>query len=130
MRNKIAAVLAFVIGAMAVFAGGKMLLGVPPDYYVIDWLPIYNFAIGVVSVFFSSVVIWKNSRLALPVAIATIAQHAIVMLILLTAYRPVVAPDSLVAMTVRLVVWSAILILLLVQRGQEITSQPVIGLSP
>ena len=130
MLNKIAAVLAFVIGAMAVFAGGKVLLGVPPDYYVIDWLPIYNFAIGVVSVFFSSVVIWKNSRLALPVAIATIAAHAIVMLILLTAYRPVVAPDSLVAMTVRLVVWSAILILLLVQRGQEITSQPVIGLSP
>ena len=130
MLNKIAAVLAFVIGAMAVFAGGKMLLGVPPDYYVIDWLLIYNFTVGFVSVFFSSVLIWRNSRLALPVAIATIAAHAIVMLILLTAYRPVVAPDSLVAMTVRLVVWSAILILLLVQRGQEITSQPVIGLSP
>jgi hypothetical protein len=127
MRNKIAAVLAFVIGAMAVFAGGKMLLGVPPDYYVIDWLPIYNFAIGVVSVFFSSVVIWRNSLLALMVAVATLAAHAIVMLILLTAYRSVVAPDSLVAMTVRLAVWSVILILLLVQRRREITSQPVIG---
>ena len=127
MRNKIAAVLAFVIGAMAVFAGGKMLLGVPPDYYVIDWLPIYNFAIGVVSVFFSSVVNWRNSLLALMVAVATLAAHAIVMLILLTAYRSVVAPDSLVAMTVRLAVWSVILILLLVQRRREITSQPVIG---
>ena len=37
--NKIAAILAFGIGAMAVFAGGKVLLGNDPGYYVINWLP-------------------------------------------------------------------------------------------
>jgi hypothetical protein len=104
LLNKIAAVLAFIIGAMAVFTGGKVLLGVQPDYYVIGWLPVYNFVAGLVSIFFSSVVIWKNTRLALPVAAATLAVHTLVMLILLTTYRPVVAPDSLAAMTIRIAV--------------------------
>ena len=122
MINKIAAIMAFVIGAMAVFAGGKVLLGVEPGYYVIDWLPIYNFTIGLVSVFFSSIVIWKNSRFALPVTIATLAAHAVVMLTLLAAYRPVVAPDSLVAMTIRLVVWVFILALLAIQRRRNSAS--------
>jgi len=26
----------------AVFAGGRVLLGILPDYYIIDWLPVYN----------------------------------------------------------------------------------------
>lgn len=30
--SKIASILAFVIGAMAIFAGGKVLLGIPPGY--------------------------------------------------------------------------------------------------
>ena len=36
--NKIAAILTltFIIGAMAVFAGGQVLLGRLPDYYVIN----------------------------------------------------------------------------------------------
>jgi hypothetical protein len=123
LLNKIAAVLAFIIGAMAVFTGGKVLLGVQPDYYVIGWLPVYNFVAGLVSIFFSSVVIWKNTRLALPVAAATLAVHTLVMLILLTTYRPVVAPDSLAAMTIRIAVWSVILILLLIQHRQAKTSK-------
>ena len=58
--NKIASILAFITGIMAVFAGGKVLLGILPDYYVIDWLPIYNFVIGLSSAFFASVIIWKK----------------------------------------------------------------------
>ncbi len=117
--NKIASTLAFIIGAMAVFAGGKVLLGTLPDYYVIDWLPAYNFIMGVVSIFFSSVVIWKNNKFAMPAAIGTFGIHAIVMLVLQTAYREVVAPDSIVAMTVRLVIWTVILTLLIVQRRKN-----------
>lgn len=117
--NKIASVLAFVIGAMAVFAGGKVLLGILPDYYVIDWLPIYNFTMGVVTIFVSSVVIWKNNKFAMPAAIGTFGLHAIVMLILQTAYREVVAPDSIVAMTVRLVIWAVIMTLLIVQQRKS-----------
>lgn len=117
--NKIASVLAFIIGVMAVFAGGKVLLGTLPDYYVIDWLPVYNFILGVVSVFFSSVVIWKNNRFAMPAAIGTFGLHAMVMLVLLSAYRAVVAPDSIVAMIVRLLVWAVILTLLMMQRRKS-----------
>ncbi len=117
--DKIASALAFIIGAMAVFAGGKVLLGTLPDYYVIDWLPTYNFIMGMVSIFFSSVVIWKNNKFAMPAAIGTFGIHAIVMLILQTAYREVVAPDSIVAMTVRLVIWAVIIVLLIVQQRKS-----------
>jgi len=120
LLNKIASVLAFVIGAMAVFAGGKVLLGILPNYYVIGWLPIYNFFIGVVSIFFA-IVIWNSNRFAMPVTVGTLSLHAVVMLILQTAYREVVAVDSIVAMTVRLVVWVVIVVLLFL--GQRNTNQ-------
>ena len=111
---RIAAVLAFIIGAMAVFAGGQVLLGRDPGYYVIDWLPIYNFALGVISVAITAILIWKRSSYAVPAAIATFSAHAVVMLILQIAYRDVVAVDSLVAMTIRLAAWLIILVLLYV----------------
>ncbi len=109
---RIAAVLAFIIGAMAVFAGGQVLLGRDPGYYVIDWLPVYNFALGVLSVAVSAILIWRRSRYALPAALATFSVHALVMLILQTAYHSVVAPDSLRAMTIRMAAWLIILALM------------------
>jgi hypothetical protein len=112
---RIAAVLAFIIGAMAVFAGGQVLLGKTPDYYVIDWLPVYNYTVGILTVFVTAVLIWTNNRLALPAAVGTFAVHALVMLVLQIAYREVVAVDSLVAMTVRLTIWIVILTLMLFQ---------------
>jgi cell shape-determining protein MreD len=119
-RTQIAAVLAFAIGAMAVFAGGRVvLLGILPDYYLIDWLPVYNFTMGLVTVGITAVLIWRNGRYARPAAVATFAAHALVMLILLAAYRDVVALDSLVAMTVRLVAWAVILALLLVRKSRD-----------
>lgn len=111
---KITAVLALIIGAMAVFAGGRVLLGILPDYYVINWLPVYNYTAGVLTVSVTAVLLWKNHRYGRAAAVATFAVHALVMAVLLTAYRGVVAPDSLRAMTVRLVVWAVILTLLLV----------------
>jgi hypothetical protein len=117
--HRLAAGVAFVIGVMAVFAGGQVILGQLPDYYVIDWLPVYNLTLGIVSSLFASVVIWRASRLALPTATAIFGLHAVVMLILLIAYRQVVAGDSLRAMTVRLVAWTVILILLLAARRKR-----------
>ena len=107
--NKIAAVLAFVIGAMAVFAGGQVLLGKLPDYYVINWLPVYNYTIGILTVFVTVALIWTKHRLAMPVAIATFGVHSLVMLVIQTAYRDVVATDSIMAMTIRMTVWIIIL---------------------
>ena len=113
--RKIAAGLAFIIGAMAIFAGGQVILGKVMDYYVIDWLPIYNVIAGLVSAFITAILVWKGSKFAMPAAIGTLAIHGIVMLVLQTAYRDLVAPDSIKAMTVRLVVWLIILSLMIVQ---------------
>ena len=109
--NKIAAILAFIIGAMALFAGGQVLMGKDAGYYVITWLPLYNYTIGILAVFVTTLLLWGTSRFAKPVVIATFSAHALVMLILQTAYRDVVAPDSIRAMTLRLIVWGVILLL-------------------
>lgn len=113
--RKIAAALAFIIGAMAIFAGGQVLLGKVMDYYVIDWLPIYNFSAGLISSFVTAILIWKGSKYDMSAAIGTFVIHGTVMLVLQTAYREVVAADSIKAMTVRLVVWLIILILMVIQ---------------
>ena len=122
MNNKLrktAAVIAFIIGAMAIFAGGQVvLLGKIMDYYVIDWLPIYNFIVGIISVF-AAIIIWKGSKIVMPVAIAILASHVTVMLVLLTAYRDVVAPDSIMAMTVRIVAWIIIIVLVIIQARRD-----------
>ena len=113
--TKIASILAFIIGGMAVFAGAQVLLGNDPGYYVINWLPIYNYTIGILTVFITSIFIFTNSRFALPTAIGTFSLHALVMLILQTTYRNIVAPDSIRAMTIRLIVWALILGLMFIQ---------------
>ena len=116
---KIASVLAFVIGAMAIFAGAKPLLGSNPGYYVINWLPLYNYTIGVLTVFVTAILIWMNSKAAMPAAIAILSVNAAVILILQTAYRGIVASDSIQAMTIRVIVWVMILILMFFQARKK-----------
>lgn len=117
--NKTAAALAFIIGAMAVFAGGQVLLGSDPGYYVIDWLPVYNYTFGVITVFTTAALIWTNSRLAFPAALATLGVHTLVMVILQIAYRDVVAMDSIMAMTIRMTAWLIILGLMFFARRNK-----------
>lgn len=119
--TRIAAVLGFIIGAMAVFAGGQVLLGKVPDYYVINWLPVYNYTAGILTVFVVAILIWINHKLALPIALATFSVHALVMFILQTTYRDVVAVDSIRAMTIRLTAWVIILALIYVQTRRDRT---------
>ena len=118
--NKIAAILAFIIGAMAVFAGGQVLLGNLPDYYVINCLPVYNYTVGILTIFVTAILIWSRHRLAMPVAIATFGIHTLVMLILQISYRDVVAIDSIVAMTVRMTIWIIILAMLYTQARRKL----------
>ena len=117
--TKTAAVMTVIIGAMAIFAGGQVVLGKVMDYYVIDWLPIYNFTVGLVSAFFTAIIIWRGSKIALPAAIATLTAHATVMLVLQTAYRDVVASESIRAMTIRIAAWLIILALMLIQARND-----------
>ena len=117
--RKIAAVIAFAIGAMSIFAGGQVILGKVMDYYVIDWLPIYNFIVGLISVFITSILIWKGSKFAMPAAIATFVSHSAVMVVLQIAYQDVVAPESSKATTVRIVLWAIILTLMIIQSRKD-----------
>jgi len=111
--EKIAAVLAFIIGAMAIFSGGQVvLLGKEQNYYVISWLPYYNFTMGLISVFVTSVLLWKNSPYGKTAAVLTFAAHVSVLTILLLFYRDVVASESIRAMTLRITTWTIILALL------------------
>jgi hypothetical protein len=121
--TKAASILAFVIGAMAVFSGGQILLGKIPDYYVIDWLPVYNFTIGVLTLFITAVLIWKNSRIAFLAAVSTLTAHLVVMVILQTSYANLVAIDSIRAMIIRITVWTIILSLMLLQRWGTVKRQ-------
>ena len=120
--RKIASVLAFIIGAMAIFAGGQVvLLGKVMDYYVIDWLPVYNLTVGLLTFFVTAVLIWKKSPAYLNAAYLTLAAHVSIILFLLTAYKGVVASDSIQAMTVRIIVWVIITALLLVDKQRANT---------
>lgn len=111
--NKIASVLAFIIGGMAIFAGGKVLLGIDPGYYVINWVPVYNYTMGILTVFFTAILLWRNSSIAMPATIGTFSIHALVMLLLQTVFGDSVASESIRAMTLRLMVWAVILGLML-----------------
>lgn len=120
--NKIASILAFLIGAMAIFAGGKVLLGSDPGYYVINWLPLYNYTAGILTVFITAILIWNNSRFAMTAALGTFGLHTLVMIILQTMYSGVVASDSLRAMTVRMIAWAIILGLMFFQQRRSKTA--------
>jgi hypothetical protein len=116
---KIAAVIALIIGLMAVFAGGKVLLGQMPDYYVINWLPVYNYSMGLISALVTAVLLWRRHSWALPAAISTLSVHGAIMVVLQTGYRSVVAPDSLRAMTLRIAVWIVIVALAFIQARSD-----------
>jgi hypothetical protein len=70
---------------------------------------------GVFAVLVVAPLIWRGSKWALPAALAALAAHSLVMVVLRTAYSDVVAPDSLRAMTIRMVAWLLILGLMFVQ---------------
>ena len=117
--NQIASILAFIIGIMSIVAGGKAMQGWNPGYSVLTWLPMYNFVMGILTLI-PAILIWINHRYALITSIATLGVHAIVLLILFTAFRNTVAYQSLAAMMFRLVIWIAILALMFIQMRKGI----------
>ena len=120
-RIKTATILSFIIGAMAVFIGIRVaFLGQKMPYYVIGWLPVYNLILGMLTVFITTILIWRKSRLALPISIATLVSHSTVTLFLLTAYNGTVSVFSIVAMLSRIVFWVIILRLLILQKKEKI----------
>lgn len=107
-----AAVLALLIGVMSTFAGISIIIGKKMKYHLIEWLPIYNLVLGILSAFFVSIIIWTKNSISIPAALTIFASHSIVMLILKTKYRNIVAKQSIKATLFRIIIWLAILILL------------------
>ena len=117
---KTATILSFIIGALAVFIGIRVVfLGQEMFYYVIDWLPVYNLILGLLTLFITTILIWKNSPIALHASIATLVSHSAVTLFLLIAYKDTVSIFSIVSMLIRLVFWIIILRLLLLQKKEN-----------
>lgn len=117
--NKIASILALLIGSMSIVAGALAMTGWEPGYFVLNWLPVYNFILGTLTVLIPAILIWKNSKHAMPAAIVTFSIHAIVTLLLLTVFRGTVAANSIGAMIFRLVTWLIILALMIVQSRRQ-----------
>ena len=119
--NKIASVLAFIIGILSIFAGALTMTGWEPGYFVLNWLPVYNSILGTLTVFIPAILIWRNSQYAMPAAIAIFSVHAIVTLLLLTVFHGTVAANSIGAMIFRLVTWLIILALMVIQSRKQAT---------
>jgi hypothetical protein len=119
MLDKVAVALAFLIGVLAILAGGRALLGSLPGWNVISWLPVFNFVAGVLTVLVVVPLIWRSSRHAMPAALILFAANVLVLLVLQLAFRAEVATESVAAMILRIVVWGVIGLLLFWQQRKN-----------
>jgi hypothetical protein len=115
----IAAVLAFFLGGFSIAAGAMAMRGWNPGYSVLGWLPVYNFAMGILTILIPAILIWRGSSYAMTSAVVFCVIHAGVTALLLLAFRETVAIQSLLAMTFRVVVWFVILALLYFHIGGQ-----------
>ena len=111
-KMKTAGVLALVVGVLSIFAGGMAMRGWNPGYSVLGWLPVYNFVMGALTVFIPAILLWRERRHARASALIFFGVHAGATVLLLLAFRDVVATQSILAMTFRLAVWLVILVLI------------------
>lgn len=105
-----AAAVGVLFGALTVAAGTRVLAGVDvPDYVVLPWLVRYNVAAGAVGMAIG-VGLWLARPWASAGSALLASAHALVLIALLARRigGDPVANDSLAAMTLRTVVWSAI----------------------
>jgi len=106
-RMGIASILALLIGAMSVFAGSKILLGIDTkNYTVLNWLVVYNVIYGIISIIVASLIYTKH-RFTKKVIAFILASH-ITILIYLSFIAEGVASESITAMVFRISIWTII----------------------
>jgi hypothetical protein len=118
-RDRVAAILAIMIGLLSVVEGGRVLSGLlVPDYPVLPWLVWYNVVVGVVSAA-AGTGLWRGRDWSQSLGVNILAFHAIVLvgLFALKQAGQNVAEQSLFAMTFRTFTW--IVIYLLVRWRRE-----------
>lgn len=112
-RDRVAAILAVMLGLLSVLEGGRVLLGLwVPGYPVFLWLVWYNVVMGAVSVVVG-VGIWQLSERSRNFAVNILALHAIVFagLFALKQTGQIVAMKSIFAMMFRTFAWIVIYLL-------------------
>jgi len=108
-----AAVIGALFSGVSVWAGTRVLAGLDmPGYVVLPWLVLYNVAAGLFGVAVG-VGLWLVRRWAIAASSVLAVAHlsVLIALVALRASGGVVASDSLVAMTMRSVVWAVIALL-------------------
>ena len=120
---RIVAVLAALVGIMAVVAGSRVLLGLlVPDYQFFTSLSVYNVFMGIVSVI-AGVIIWKINEKSLLFASIISSFHIIVLLLLLTVFSDVISGHSINAMTFRSVAW--VIFSIIIWKGNSILKSSI-----
>jgi hypothetical protein len=115
--NKAVAVIAIIIGSMAVITGLRVIGGFfDPGYQYFLTLVSYNVIMGVVSVIVG-IYIWLQNRNALIYSGIITAAHIVVLLLLLTIFSDVISDHSIGAMVFRSVAW--IVITIIVWKGKS-----------
>jgi hypothetical protein len=120
-RDRVAAILAIVLGLLSVREGGAVLLGIETKpYHILPWLVWYNVAMGVVSVF-AGAGMWKQRAWSISLGLNILTFHGIVFLGLigLKQYGQDVAKISIVAMLFRTFTWIVIYSLLKWKRQDQ-----------
>lgn len=103
---KITAVIAVIIGFMAVVTGSRVLLGIfDPGYQYFASLVSYNVLIGAFSVYVG-ILMWQMHKKALLYSFIITGLHIIVLFLLLTIFNDVISTNSIGAMSFRSIVWS------------------------
>ena len=108
--EKIASVLAVIIGIMSIAMGAKVIRGWQPGWKVVRWLPVYNLVMGILSLI-PAALLWIGHPDALAAVLITLATHTTVLLLLPTVGRGKFAAQSVRAMRFRVGTWIVILAL-------------------
>src|SRR5574340_537893 len=112
-KDRLAAILAAMLGLLSVKEGGSVLLGLTTKAYtVLPWLVWYNVLVGVFSVIVG-VGLWQKRFWGHRFSVTVVVFHGLVLLILvmLFAFKQPVAVDSIIAMIVRVLVWAGIVLM-------------------
>ncbi|HTG02348.1 MAG TPA: hypothetical protein VK654_17330 [Nitrospirota bacterium] len=117
-KNRIASIVALVIGLATVVEGGIVLLGIETKPYpVLPWLLRYNAAMGVVSLA-AGHGLWREKDWGAKLARTVLVCHGAVFLTVAGMYLlgKTVAVQSIGAMLFRTAIWSGIVVMI---RGKE-----------
>lgn len=118
--HRILALVAIVFGLVTILAGGRVLLGADPGYIVFRPLLIYNSVMGFAYVA-AGVTAWRSLVRGRQAAVAIFVLNLLVLAAISALYTTVgsVAIESVRAMTLRTVVWLALVVgfAWLVRRG-------------